>query len=81
MAGGDEPPARRSKGLASSCSNLVEESGTRWKISVLTGVSYASGISYTSRGGTELTRNKKKSAGDIAGEVVPGKKKSAGDIG
>jgi hypothetical protein len=33
------------------------------------------------RGGTELTRNKKKSAGDIAGEVVPGKKKSAGDIG
>jgi hypothetical protein len=27
-----------------------------------------------------VTRTKKKSAGDIAGEVIPGKKKSAGDI-
>ena len=27
-----------------------------------------------------MTRNKKKSAGEIAGEVIPGKKKSAGEI-
>lgn len=27
-----------------------------------------------------MTRNKRKSAGEIAGEVVPGKRKSAGEI-
>jgi hypothetical protein len=60
---------------------FLNDATTAWKIFVAAGVWCASNTPDAEREeGSRMTRNKRKSAGEISGGVVPGKRKSAGEI-